>query len=242
MWFIGGCRDATDNRRQLVVLGQEPLQADHFDQQVAFSTVNYQRYEDWQLEYFTHFPTNGGHPPQVYWRTMHTLIAGFRQEPDTVPFDWARLAASYIELPLVPLHSPQHVRVAFAGAATQLRALLLERLRCVVRCTGGGQGPVFLAAGAAVADALGCPPDGAGAQLLPMPPDTPPNRQLYGNQLWKPIHAWPVELGLEQEITVWIRRAPFAQGWQPTHRGLHRLGEILSCTPSGGAAQQKEET
>jgi hypothetical protein len=223
MWFMGG-RHISSGGRPLVVLSLEPLVADHYPRQIAFATQGFNAYTRWQLDYFDVFPTPqlAGIGPQPYWAMMFHLVAGFvGASPE---FDWRTFRDAYIEIPLVPLHAPHHENRAFRKAADVVKELLHERLRLV---TAHWPDVVVFCAGAPVADGLP-PVPGVADEPLDIAGEAQARRDDFGNALFtKPIVRRTVDIGKGKVVTVFVRRAPFAQGHQPTQEGLRFLGKML---------------
>jgi hypothetical protein len=224
MWFIGG-RGIAEDTSPLVVLSLEPLVDDaHYPRQVAYSSRGLKDYKSWQLDYFDVFPTAelAGPKPQPYWRTMSALVAGYRGVEST--FDWNIFRGTYIELPLVPLHSAGHDRLAFDAAASYVEAQLRERLRLVV---ASWPRATFFCAGRDVADALRGAPNTTDV-ALELPSDAHGNREKLGAALFRhAIHRRSVDIGDGATVDVFVRRAPFTTGHQPKPAGCRLLGQLL---------------
>jgi hypothetical protein len=224
LWIIGG-QNVADSATPLVLISLEPLQNPaHYAKQVAFASVSPESYQRWQLEYFEEFPRLAGEMPQAYWKAIGHLVSGFANDLRG-SFCWDVLDQHYVELPFVPLHAKRHRRAQFSAAAEQLKHQLFARLQLVVKRWPTS---IFLAAGAAVADALGCTREVyATAETLDLPRESPSFIEAYGARFfWKPIAKHRVMCG-ESRLNVFVRRAPFSQGHQPRAAGLRKLGELL---------------
>lgn len=198
--------------------------AAHYPRQIAFATHGLDSYRRWQLDYFDVFPRPAlaGSEPQPYWRTMFELVGGFVNASSA--FDCRTFRDAYMELPLVPLHSPRHERRGFRTAAEIVKELLHERLRLLM---ASWPDAVLLCAGAAVAEVL-TPQPGVADEPFEMPAAADAQRDELGHALFdRPIVRRTVDIGQGKVVAVFVRRAPFGQGHQPTREGLRLLGKML---------------
>jgi hypothetical protein len=139
--------DAAAGARPIVLVSLEPLlDPRNFDHQLRYlsadkpeppswRTMDAERCERMQLEFWEVFPEimrRAGTETTPYWRKLHELVLGILGMPAGTPFSWDTFReASFIELPLVPMHARVHrgVDEPLLSIAASLLGQRLEWLR-----------------------------------------------------------------------------------------------------------------
>lgn len=229
MTCIGGAAIQPDTC--ILVVSLEPLlDRRTFPNQLAYLRLDASgaelRARAWQHEYFTVFPRTFLRQPAhtKYWNAVSSLIHGWLGCVDSRYADWAVIGMTYVELPLIPMHSREHTALAElpTGARNLVRELFGERLRAAIR-TFRPRAVVALGADCVVESRAVLQPIVA-ATDVPLSPHLP----AFGKSARR--YQWPIEIHRRFTpggMSLVCRSAPFTNWQLPSRAGIWEIGKCI---------------
>jgi hypothetical protein len=215
----------------VVVVSLEPLlDGRTFSNQLAYLQPGAPgaevRARAWQYEYFTIFPSTFPRQPAHtrYWNAISSLVHGWVGRTDSPFSDWMVLGATYVELPMIPMHARSHTAMALLPnpARIAVRRLFVERLHTAIR-TFRPHTVIALGADCVAESRAALQPVG-----VPETVNLSPHVPAFGKSVRR--YQWPIECHRRitpEGMSLVCRSAPFTRWHLPSRAGIWEIGKCI---------------